>query len=75
MRLRCGEVREVGVVQARAGTHQPFPLEAREPLLHVGSVLRAALLAVIDHVHPGTLLPSHHLGDSLTHTGGERFWV
>lgn len=71
VRLRGGEVGEIGIVQSCVGTHQPLAIETGQPLLDVGGVLGTALLPIIDHVDAGVLLPGNDLTHCISDAGKE----
>ena len=65
----------VGLIQVQAAPHQPFPVEAGQPFLHVDGVLGAALLAVVDDVDAGGKLPVNDAPDSFPDASGEQVRV
>ena len=65
-RRELGEVGLAGPERRRARA-----VEAREAILHVGGVVGAALLPVVDDVEPAGDLFPHHVGDRRAHRGRE----
>ena len=52
-----------------------LPIEAGQPVLHIGRVALLALLAVVDDIDAGLRLPPHHVVHGGCHTLVEARWL
>jgi hypothetical protein len=75
MYLHGGKVGEVEVFQARTPADDTFSFKALETFLYVSGVLGTALLAIVDYVYSGSLLPLHHFHYGISYAGRKLFRV
>jgi hypothetical protein len=62
---------EVGIAESWMRADEPFTFKAGEALFDIGGILRAALLAVVDHVQANGDLLLHDIGHRSADTHGK----